>query len=70
MVLERPKLLCNLQTGSIVMWMHIDNPDYGWARVGVAVSKTLLALAALSAASGLMIKSQGTSSCGRCCCDT
>ncbi len=24
------------------MWMHIDSPDYGWARVGVAVSKTSL----------------------------
>jgi len=39
MVLERPKVLHNLQTGNLVMWMHIDSPDYKWARVGVAVSK-------------------------------
>ena len=37
-----PKVLHNLQTGNFVMWMHIDSPDYGWARVGVAVSKTSL----------------------------
>lgn len=42
MVLERPKVLHNLQTGNFVMWMHIDSPDYVWARVGVAVSKTPL----------------------------
>ena len=42
MVLERPKVLHNFQTGNFIMWMHIDSPDYRWARVGVAVSKTPL----------------------------
>ena len=39
-VLERPKVLHNLETGNFVMWMHIDGSDYTWARLGVAVSVT------------------------------
>lgn len=42
MVLERPKVLHNHQTGKFVMWMHIDDAQYGWARVGVAVSDSPL----------------------------
>ena len=38
MVLERPKVLRNPQTGKFVMWMHIDSGDYELARLGVAVS--------------------------------
>ena len=38
MVIERPKVLYNDKTGKFVMWMHIDNPMYNFARAGVAVS--------------------------------
>ncbi|HEY8363032.1 MAG TPA: glycoside hydrolase family 43 protein [Tissierellaceae bacterium] len=37
-VLERPKVIYNEKTGKYVMWMHIDSPDYSYARAGVAVS--------------------------------
>ena len=37
MVIERPKVIYNETTGKFVMWMHIDNHDYGKARAGVAV---------------------------------
>lgn len=38
MVVERPKVLYNDNTGKFVMWMHIDNFNYSYARAGVAVS--------------------------------
>lgn len=38
MVLERPKVIHNRQTGKFIMWMHIDTADYELARTGVAVS--------------------------------
>lgn len=38
MVVERPKVIYNDKTGKFVMWMHIDNPQYNRAAVGVAVS--------------------------------
>ena len=37
-VVERPKVLFNARTGKYVMWMHIDSPDYKYARTGVAIS--------------------------------
>ena len=37
-VVERPKVIHNEATGQYVMWMHIDDPTYKDARVGVAVS--------------------------------
>lgn len=39
-VCERPKVLYNAKTGKFVMWMHIDQPGYQYARVGTAVSDT------------------------------
>lgn len=38
MVIERPKVVYNELTGQFVMWMHIDNYNYGKASAGVAVS--------------------------------
>lgn len=38
MVIERPKVIYNARSGKFVMWMHIDNHNYGKAAVGVAVS--------------------------------
>lgn len=38
MVIERPKVIYNDKTGKFVMWMHIDNPTYNFAKAGVAVS--------------------------------
>lgn len=37
-VLERPKVFYNARTGKFVMYMHLDGPEYRFARVGVAVS--------------------------------
>ena len=39
-VVERPKVVYNKKNKNYVMWMHIDSPDYSFAAVGVAVSKT------------------------------
>jgi hypothetical protein len=39
-VVERPKVLYNAGTATFVMYMHIDNPSYGEAKVGVATSST------------------------------
>ena len=38
MVVERPKVVYNDNTGKFVMWMHIDNANYWQATAGVAVS--------------------------------
>ncbi len=38
-VLERPKVIYNDKTKQFVMWMHLDNADYTYAGVGVAVSE-------------------------------
>ena len=37
-VVERPKVIYNEKTGKFVMWLHIDKPDYSYARAGVAIS--------------------------------
>ena len=37
-VIERPKVIYNKKTGKFVMWMHLDNEDYGYAASGVAIS--------------------------------
>jgi hypothetical protein len=37
-VIERPKVIYNARTGKFVMWLHIDKPDYSFARAGTAVS--------------------------------
>jgi len=37
-VLERPKVIYNTGTKKFVMWMHIDTPNYGFARAGVAIA--------------------------------
>ena len=38
MVIERPKVIYNDETGKFVMWMHIDSYNYWKAAAGVAVS--------------------------------
>jgi hypothetical protein len=35
---ERPKVLFNPRTGKFVMWMHLEQPGYQYARAGIAVS--------------------------------
>ena len=37
-VLERPKVIFHRASGTFVMWVHIDRPDYKLAATGVAVS--------------------------------
>jgi beta-xylosidase len=37
-VVERPKVLYNRKTHTFVMYLHIDSPNYGDAKVGVATS--------------------------------
>lgn len=37
-VIERPKVIYNKITRKFVMWLHIDKPDYSFARAGVAFS--------------------------------
>ncbi|OKK23383.1 glycoside hydrolase [Streptomyces sp. CB02488] len=39
-VVERPKVLYNASTDTYVMYLHIDSPSYGEAKVGVATSRT------------------------------
>ncbi|MFI0943675.1 RICIN domain-containing protein [Streptomyces sp. NPDC021020] len=39
-IVERPKVIHNASTGQYVMYMHIDNPAYSEAKVGVATSST------------------------------
>ncbi|NJL30599.1 MAG: family 43 glycosylhydrolase [Phycisphaerales bacterium] len=38
-VLERPKVIHHRQSGTFVMWMHIDRADYGLAATGVAIAE-------------------------------
>ncbi|GMA61354.1 glycoside hydrolase family 43 protein [Alicyclobacillus fastidiosus] len=38
-VVERPKVIYNHRSGEFVMIMHIDSPDYKYARVGFAFSQ-------------------------------
>ncbi len=40
-VVERPKVIYNAGTGKYVLWMHIDDPTYSDARVGVASSSSV-----------------------------
>ncbi|MDQ2799677.1 MAG: family 43 glycosylhydrolase [Armatimonadota bacterium] len=40
-VVERPKVIFNRTTRTYVMYLHIDSPNYGEAKVGVATSKTV-----------------------------
>jgi beta-galactosidase len=37
-IIERPKVIYNALTGKYVMFLHLDTPDYQYARVGIAVS--------------------------------
>ena len=37
-VAERPKVIYNARTKQYVLWLHIDSPDYTYARTGRAVS--------------------------------
>lgn len=37
-VLERPKVVYNKTTKKLVLWLHVDSPNYGYARAGVAVA--------------------------------
>lgn len=39
-IVERPKVLYNASTRTYVMYLHIDSPSYGDAKVGVATSST------------------------------
>ncbi|MFC8452451.1 RICIN domain-containing protein [Kitasatospora sp. NPDC057223] len=39
-IVERPKVIHNASTGLYVMYMHIDDPAYTEAKVGVATSST------------------------------
>lgn len=39
-VIERPKVIYNKATQRFVMWLHVDSPDYAYARAGVAVADT------------------------------
>jgi len=40
-ILERPKVFHNAKTGKYVMYVHLDNARYKYARVGVYVSATI-----------------------------
>jgi hypothetical protein len=40
-IVERPKILYNSRTRIYVMYMHIDDPKYAEAKVGVATSRTV-----------------------------
>ncbi len=40
-IVERPKVIYNSSTAQYVMYMHIDNPSYSEAKVGVATSSTI-----------------------------
>jgi hypothetical protein len=35
---ERPKVLYNSGTGQFALWFHLDKRNYGYARIGIAVS--------------------------------
>ncbi|HZG78338.1 MAG TPA: glycoside hydrolase family 43 protein [Paenibacillus sp.] len=35
---ERPKVLYNRKTNRFVLWFHLDDRDYRYARIGIAVS--------------------------------
>lgn len=37
-VMERPKVIFHKPTGTFVMWLHIDRPDYKLAGAGIAIS--------------------------------
>ncbi len=37
-VAERPKVIYNAQTRQYVLWLHVDSPDYTYARTGRAFS--------------------------------
>lgn len=39
-VLERPKVLFNLETNKFVLWAHVDDPTYKKACTGVAISES------------------------------
>jgi hypothetical protein len=40
-VVERPKVIYNKKTNKYVMLMHIDNSNYGDAKIGWAISDTV-----------------------------
>jgi hypothetical protein len=37
-ICERPKVIYNRKNNNFVLWMHLDNEDYSFARAGVAIS--------------------------------
>ena len=39
-VVERPRVLYNKKTNKYVMWMHVDNADYSYAKVGIAIAQS------------------------------
>jgi beta-xylosidase len=41
MIIERPKVIYNAATKKYVLWMHVDNSGYSYARAGVAYSDTV-----------------------------
>jgi hypothetical protein len=40
-VVERPKVMYNSRTRKFVLYMHIDNSNYGEAKVGIATGDTV-----------------------------
>ena len=40
-IVERPKIIYNARTKTYVMYMHVDDPKYQEAKVGVATSSTV-----------------------------
>jgi hypothetical protein len=38
-IIERPKVIYNEPTGRFVMYVHVDTPDYQYARLGIATSE-------------------------------
>ena len=39
-ICERPKVIYNEKTRSFVLWMHLDNRGYSFARAGVAIARS------------------------------
>ncbi len=38
--IERPKVIFNPRSGKYVMWMHLEQQGYHYARAGIAISDT------------------------------
>ncbi len=46
-VVERPKVIYNERSSKFVMWFHLDSSNYGLAKLGVAISDKVEAVAIL-----------------------